>query len=44
VEEMKVEEMKVEEMKVEEMKVEEMKVEINESCSRAAKIQYMVFF
>jgi hypothetical protein len=32
---------KVEEMKVE---MEEMKVEINESCSRAAKIQYMVFF
>jgi hypothetical protein len=29
---------------VEETKVEEMKVEINESCSRAAKIQYMVFF
>jgi hypothetical protein len=34
----------VEETKVEETKVEETKVEINESCSRAAKIQYMVFF
>jgi hypothetical protein len=35
----------VEEMKgiqVEEMKVE--KVKTNESCSRVAKIQYMVFF
>jgi hypothetical protein len=55
VEEMKVEEImekKVEEMKVEEiMEIMEMKVEqmveemkVDESCSRAAKIQYMVFF
>jgi len=38
----KTEKMKVEKMKVEKMKVE--KVEANESYSRAAKIQYMVFF